>query len=107
MTTMRNDNGAIPCFQCGAKPGMDCPGRRPGEATRCEGCTREFMARERERQLRHLAEMVRSFRERGDGGSERELWAALDGAAYEDIQRLSAELGGRRQAAGDGGGGDT
>ena len=92
---MSNDSD-IPCFQCGARPGMDCPGRRPGEATRCEGCTREFMAQEREIQLRHLAEMVRSFRERGDDGSERELWAALDGAAYEDVQRLSAELGGRR-----------
>ena len=92
---MRNDD-ATPCFQCGARPGMDCPGRRPGESTRCEGCMQEFMALERDRQLRHLAEMIRSFREMGDGRSERELWATLDGAAYEDVERLSAELGGRR-----------
>lgn len=83
----------IPCFQCGLRSGLDCPGRRPDEATRCRECFKEFMAEERELQFRHLVELIGSLRERGDATEEDRLWAALEG--YEDLHRLSAEVGGR------------
>lgn len=33
----------IPCFECGERSGMDCPGRRSDESTRCTACMKEFM----------------------------------------------------------------
>jgi len=31
----------IPCFRCGKYSGIDCPGRKPGEATLCFKCYME------------------------------------------------------------------
>ena len=33
----------IPCFVCGKNSGIDCPGRKPNEATRCRKCLDEYM----------------------------------------------------------------
>jgi hypothetical protein len=33
----------IPCFECGKHSGIDCPGRKPNESTRCIGCMEKFM----------------------------------------------------------------
>ena len=33
----------IPCFECGEKSGIDCPGRKSNEATRCKTCLKKFM----------------------------------------------------------------
>jgi len=33
----------IPCFECGEKSGIDCPGRKVDEATRCSTCLKKFM----------------------------------------------------------------
>ncbi len=40
---MSEKETGIPCFECGERSGMDCPGRRTDEATRCEACMGEFM----------------------------------------------------------------
>jgi len=46
----------IPCFKCGRRSGIDCPGRQPGEATRCMTCLNEYIAEEIEfdRRIAHL-----------------------------------------------------
>jgi len=85
----------IPCFECGQRSGLDCPGRQPDESTRCRECLEKFLAKEREAEFLHLAGYVRSLRERGSAEEERSLWAALEKQGYEDLQRLSAEVGGR------------
>jgi len=33
----------IPCFECGKRSGVDCPGRKPDEATRCVDCLNRFI----------------------------------------------------------------
>lgn len=33
----------IPCFECEKRSGIDCPGRKFGEATRCKVCMHKFM----------------------------------------------------------------
>jgi hypothetical protein len=43
----------IPCFECGERSGMDCPGRRPDEATRCTVCLEKFMKIEQQLQSSH------------------------------------------------------
>lgn len=40
---MLDKETGIPCFECGERSGIDCPGRRPDEATRCVVCMDEFM----------------------------------------------------------------
>ncbi len=40
---MSEKETGIPCFECGQRSGMDCPGRRSDEATRCPACMDEFM----------------------------------------------------------------
>ncbi|KKN98907.1 hypothetical protein LCGC14_0141510 [marine sediment metagenome] len=42
---MHKKETGIPCFECGKRSGIDCPGRRPDEATRCTVCMEEFMGR--------------------------------------------------------------
>lgn len=42
----------IPCFECGKRSGIDCPGREPNEATRCVRCLKLFLEKERRLQLR-------------------------------------------------------
>lgn len=34
----------ILCFECGKHFGIDCPGRKQGEATRCKDCLDKFIA---------------------------------------------------------------
>ncbi len=38
----------IPCFECGWHSGIDCPGRKPDEATRCVLCMVKFMQKHKE-----------------------------------------------------------
>jgi len=33
----------IPCFECGERSGIDCPGRKSNEATRCITCLVKFL----------------------------------------------------------------
>jgi len=40
---MKERETGIPCFECGKRSGIDCPGRNPDEATRCKVCMEEFM----------------------------------------------------------------
>lgn len=49
----------IPCFACKKKSGMDCPGRKPNEATRCYGCTKIFLANEQQKQRQHLLDLLK------------------------------------------------
>lgn len=39
---MSKKETGIPCFECGKRSGMDCPGRKLDESTRCEACMEEF-----------------------------------------------------------------
>jgi len=83
----------IPCFECGKRSGLECPGRKPGEATRCQRCLDDYMAKEDARQLAHLAKLIRSFRRKGDVQSERRLWNNLGRSETRDyIQRLRAAV---------------
>ncbi len=36
----------IPCFECGWHSGIDCPGRKPDEATRYVLCLEKFMQKQ-------------------------------------------------------------
>lgn len=36
----------IPCFECGLKSGIDCPGRKKDESTRCQFCFEKYMEQE-------------------------------------------------------------
>lgn len=72
---------------------MDCPGRKPGEAIRCRQCLDGYMAKEIERQLAHLVELIRSLRRKGDAQSEQRLWSNLGRSETRDyIQRLRAAV---------------
>lgn len=51
---MMLEETGIPCFECGERSGIDCPGRRPDEATRCEVCLKKFMEEERVRHEEHM-----------------------------------------------------
>ena len=42
---MKETETGIPCFECNERSGIDCPGRRPNEATRCGICMEKFMER--------------------------------------------------------------
>jgi thymidylate synthase (FAD) len=33
----------IPCFECKQRSGVDCPGRKPDESTRCAECLKKFL----------------------------------------------------------------
>jgi len=46
----------ILCFECRKRSGIDCPGRKPYEATRCVDCLEKFMQDEEMRQSLHLLE---------------------------------------------------
>lgn len=52
----------IICFECGQRSGIDCPGRKPDESTRCLVCFNKFMSRidsimrENDTLLRRLAD---------------------------------------------------
>lgn len=38
----KRDTG-IPCFECGKRSGVECPGRKNGEATRCVPCMAKYL----------------------------------------------------------------
>lgn len=79
----------IPCIDCGRKSGLDCPGRKPDEATRCSECTDIFVEKMRVKQVEHLAGYIRDLRRKGDTETERVVWSAVaDEADREDIRRL-------------------
>ena len=44
----------IPCFNCHINSGIDCPGRKPDEATLCYKCFEEMMKEEERKQIEHL-----------------------------------------------------
>lgn len=44
----------ISCFVCGIRSGIDCPGRKPGEATRCKVCLDAYMAQMHQLQQQHI-----------------------------------------------------
>ena len=52
----------ILCFECGERYGIDCPGRKPNEATRCMVCFEKFMTESYEEQdenyERYIQELV-------------------------------------------------
>ncbi len=50
---MKETKTGITCFVCGERSGIDCPGRRPDEATRCGVCMEKFMKRVKEIVDRH------------------------------------------------------
>jgi hypothetical protein len=51
-----NRETGIPCFQCKERSGLDCPGRKPNEATLCAICFEARMKRWRKEQADHLRE---------------------------------------------------
>lgn len=54
------------CFQCGKNPGMECPGRKPNERTRCESCFELFMSEEELHQARHIINLLQEKLEKRD-----------------------------------------
>lgn len=44
----------IPCFVCNQKSGIDCPGRKPHESTRCQECLKIFLLELKNEQAMHL-----------------------------------------------------
>ena len=50
----------IPCFECGKRSGIDCPGRRPNEATRCKVCLEKFMKVEHANHEEHMKRLADS-----------------------------------------------
>lgn len=46
------------CFECGKRPGLECPGRKSEEQTRCSMCFNNFMIKENIRDARHILELL-------------------------------------------------
>ena len=44
----------ILCFECGKRFGVDCPGRRPNESTRCQICLDKYMEQLKQGQITHI-----------------------------------------------------
>jgi DNA-directed RNA polymerase subunit RPC12/RpoP len=42
------------CFACGKNPGVECPGRKKDEQTRCLNCLEKFMLKERIQEVRNI-----------------------------------------------------
>ena len=55
---MLDKETGIPCFECGRRSGIDCPGRKSDEATRCKECFDAFMEKARMEQVEHLAKYI-------------------------------------------------
>ena len=87
----------IPCFRCGERSGLDCPGRKPDEPTLCEPCFKKHMAEEMERQAKHQASYLEGIRDAG-GTNEavRVFWKVFCEEEREGIRNL---LGGDRFAS--------
>lgn len=46
------------CFECGKYPGLECPGRKPEERTRCQMCLNNFMRKENVRTIQHALTLL-------------------------------------------------
>ena len=46
------------CFECGDRPGLECPGRKPEEQTRCRVCFDHFMIKENIRSAQHILKLL-------------------------------------------------
>ncbi len=89
----------IPCFRCGGRSGMsgiECPGRKPGEATLCVSCFKERMAEEAEKQARHQASFLEGTRSGGGGAKARELWDILGAEEREGVRKILGDAAIRR-----------
>lgn len=84
----------IPCYRCGERPGLDCPGRKPDEATLCEHCFKEHMAAEMERQAIHQAKYIVGVRD-GGGAEEvrRVFWDIFGEEEREGIRKILGDAG--------------
>lgn len=80
----------IPCFRCGERPGIDCPGK-PDEATLCEPCFKKRMAEERELQETHLASFLEGVHCAGGAMKARELWAVITEEDREGVRKILGE----------------
>ncbi len=78
----------IPCCDCGQKSGLDCPGRKAGEATRCRECIDIFMEKMHREQVEHLASYIRHLRRKGDTKAEQVVWSVADEVDRKDVRRL-------------------
>lgn len=56
----------IICFECNKRYGIDCPGRKEGESTRCEPCFIVYMCKVEYEQNKHLLDLLN----RGELGEE-------------------------------------
>ena len=78
----------IPCFECGRRSGIDCPGRKPDEATRCKECFDSYMEKVRREQAEHLAKYIGYLRREKDTETEQAVWSAIDDVDRKDVCRL-------------------
>lgn len=46
------------CFECSKNPGINCPGRKPEERTRCQMCFNNSMRKENVRTLQHALTLL-------------------------------------------------
>jgi hypothetical protein len=81
----------IPCFECGERSGLDCPGRKPDEATRCQKCLEIFLEQAHKKQIEHFRDLIQSFRDNEDSESENKLWSAMSIAERKDVLWLLAD----------------
>jgi len=51
---MKEKETGIPCLECGERSDLDCPGRRPDEATWCEVCLKKFTEEEQAKHEKHM-----------------------------------------------------
>ena len=83
----------IPCFRCGERSGLDCPGRKPDESTLCKPCFDEHMAEELERQARHQASFLEGVRSGGGAGKVREVWELFDEEERDAVRKILGDAG--------------
>lgn len=81
----------IPCFQCGERSGIDCPGRELDEATLCEPCFEKRMAAEKEAQSRHQASFLEGVHSGGGAAKAKELWDVLTEDDREGVRKILGE----------------
>jgi len=46
------------CFECGNNPGLECPGRKSEERTRCQMCFDNSMRKENIRSIQHVLTLL-------------------------------------------------
>ena len=90
---MLDKETGIPCFECGRRSGIDCPGRKD-EATRCKECFDAFMEKVRREQVEHLAKYIGYLRREKDTETEQAVWSAIGADADVDRKDVCRLLGG-------------